>query len=138
MPFDCTAGGIDYCSDLDSPDNPSSNLEGAFSNMDNSTQLKEEGMKNTHLSPTVLISPNPTDGAINLQVYNFNSSVNIQLFTNTGVMVFEDIYDELLDNQVNLNLKEFGLKNGVYFIRVFDDLGTIQTSKVILTNSHRN
>jgi len=78
---------------------------------------------NSFLGKSVKVYPNPTNGAINIEIENAN---RIQIINILGELVK---HEELKVEKQSIDLSN--LQNGVYFLKVFDKNKLISTIKII-------
>jgi hypothetical protein len=82
--------------------------------------------ENTSLNPIISVYPNPTNGVFNV---DFKNSSNIKVMNTLGSIIYEAKLDQTTDGTKNIDLTSFA--NGVYFINVSNDKGSLN-HKVIL------
>jgi len=81
----------------------------------------------------ISISPNPTDGLLNIELNGFNDPVNISIYSLNGNMIYSETIEDYSPDKVlkrQINVSRFG--KGVYMIKVISKDGSSQTKKVLM------
>lgn len=81
--------------------------------------------------PTLSIFPNPSNGIFNFTISNGNNGkMNLEVLSPLGQIVYQKTFAAM--NNFNSILDLSYLSNGVYNLRIADDLGNIITRKIII------
>jgi hypothetical protein len=74
----------------------------------------------------VLISPNPTNGLLNISFNTLPQNTKIELYNNIGALVLT----EVMSNRNNtINVSE--LSSGIYFMKVLEGNNVVAVKKVV-------
>lgn len=77
----------------------------------------------------IKIYPNPTNSFFNIEIKEYNSSTEIEVYNCIGQLI---ISKPVTDSVANVDLSAFA--NGLYIIKILNNNETISFSKIIKTN----
>jgi len=103
-----------------------------YFDVDYDHQVLVNGISDLALADMIQVSPNPTNGPVNVQVnLPENEEVNIGIFNTMGQQVATVVNGKVLNGSFAVNLE--GNANGMYYLKMSLN-GTIITKKIILNN----
>ena len=85
--------------------------------------------KNNFVTPNIKVYPSPSNGIVRLEMLNTN--INEHTLRLTNILGKDEKFDLLNDETDILSLNINHLKNGVYFLHVFNKDRLIHTKKII-------
>jgi hypothetical protein len=84
------------------------------------------GIQENSFGSNVLISPNPTNGLLNISFNTLPQNTKIELYNNIGALVLT----EVMSNRNNtINVSE--LSSGIYFMKVLEGNNVVAVKKVV-------
>jgi hypothetical protein len=84
------------------------------------------GVKENLYSGNVLVSPNPTNGLLNISFNSIPQNTKIELYNSIGALVLS----ETMTNKNNtINVSD--LSSGIYFMKVLEGNGVVAAKKVV-------
>ncbi len=67
----------------------------------------------------MLVWPNPAQGMVNIRMQGSRSDGNISIYDNTGMLIStRDFEQGQLESEISIDLKDWGLTAGLYFIKL--------------------
>lgn len=84
------------------------------------------GVQENSFGSNVLISPNPTNGLLNINFSTIPQNTKIEMYNSIGAMVLT----EIMSNKYNaINISD--LSNGIYFMKVLEGNKAVSVKKVV-------
>ena len=93
------------------------------------------GISNVDLNEmNLMMSPNPSNGLVNLVFIPQSENMNVEIRNSIGQVTakFQFTSQDTMDGQVSLDLSDYDLSSGIYFVSVNSGHRT-QTQKLIYT-----
>lgn len=84
------------------------------------------GIKESVLSGNMLISPNPTNGLVNITFNTISQNTKIELYNSIGALV---LTEAMINKNNTINMSD--LSNGMYFMKVLEGNKVITVKKVV-------
>jgi uncharacterized repeat protein (TIGR03803 family) len=84
------------------------------------------GVKESLMCNNILVSPNPTNGILNISFNTLPQNTKIELYNSIGALVLS----ETMGNKTNL-INTSGLSSGMYFIKVLEGDKVIAVKKIV-------
>jgi uncharacterized delta-60 repeat protein len=84
------------------------------------------GVKEMSINGDVLISPNPTNGLLNISFNAMPQNIRIELYNSLGALVLS----EPMNNKTN-TINTTGLSSGMYFMKVMEGDRVVEVKKVV-------
>jgi hypothetical protein len=84
------------------------------------------GISENSVSENVLISPNPTNGLLNISFNTLPQNTKIELYNSIGALV---LTKEMSNKNNTINVSE--LSSGIYFMKVLEENNLVAVKKVV-------
>lgn len=84
------------------------------------------GLKENNFSGNVLISPNPTNGLLNIRFNSIPQNTKIELYNSIGALVLSETMSDK-NNAINVSV----LSSGIYFMKVIEGNKVVAVKKLV-------
>ena len=84
------------------------------------------GIKENFMNRNISISPNPTNGLLNINFSSISQNTKIELYNSIGALV---LTETMINKNNTINMSD--LSNGIYFMKVLEGNKVVEVKKVV-------
>jgi hypothetical protein len=84
------------------------------------------GLKENSMNASVVISPNPTNGIVNIGFYNLSPNTTVEVYNTVGALVLSE---NIINKNSAINISD--MNTGLYFIKVIENGKVVTVKKII-------